>query len=66
MFLNTSTKDDRVHPGHARKFAAKLKEHGFDYIYHENIDGGHAGASNLKEVAFMKAMDYAFFWKYLK
>lgn len=66
MFLNTSTKDDRVHPGHARKFAAKLEEYGFDYIYHENIDGGHAGASNLKEVAFMKAMDYAFFWKYLK
>lgn len=66
MFLNTSTKDDRVHPGHARKFAAKLEEYGFDYIYHENIDGGHAGASNLKEVAFMRAMDYAFFWKYLK
>ncbi len=66
MFLHTSTKDDRVHPGHARKFAAKLKEYGFKYIYHENIDGGHAGASNLKEVAFMKAMNYAFFWKYLK
>lgn len=66
IFLNTSTKDDRVHPGHARKFAARLKEYGFDFIYHENIDGGHAGASNLKEVAFMKAMDYAFFWKYLK
>lgn len=66
MFLNTSTKDDRVHPGHARKFAAKLEEYGFDYIYHENIDGGHSGASNLKEVAFMQAMDYAFFWKYLK
>jgi prolyl oligopeptidase len=66
MFLNTSTKDDRVHPGHARKFAATLEEYGVDYIYHENIDGGHAGASNLKELAFMKAMDYAFFWKYLK
>lgn len=66
MFLNTSTKDDRVHPGHARKFAAKLSDFGFNYIYHENIDGGHAGASNLKEVAFMRAMDYAFFWKYLK
>lgn len=66
IFLNTSTKDDRVHPGHARKFAAKLKEYDFDYLYYENIDGGHAGASNLKEVAFMKAMDYAFFWKYLK
>ena len=66
IFLHTSTKDDRVHPGHARKFAAKLEEHGFDYHYHENIDGGHAGASNLLELAFMKALDYAFFWKYLK
>ena len=66
MFLNTSTKDDRVHPGHARKFAAKLKEYGHEYYYHENIDGGHAGASNMKELAFMKALDYAFFWKFLK
>lgn len=66
IFLNTSTKDDRVHPGHARKFAAKLLEHGHSYYYHENIDGGHAGASNIKELAFMKALDYAFFWQHLK
>lgn len=66
MFLNTSTKDDRVHPGHARKFAAKLEEFDHPYYYHENIDGGHAGASNLKELAFMNALDYAFFWKHLK
>lgn len=66
IFLNTSTKDDRVHPGHARKFAAKLEEFGHPYYYHENIDGGHAGASNLKELANMKALDYAFFWKHLK
>lgn len=66
MYLNTSTKDDRVHPGHARKFGALIKEYGFDYLYHENIDGGHAGASNSKELAFMMAMNYAFFWKYLK
>ena len=66
IFLNTSTKDDRVHPGHARKFAAKLLEYGHTYFYHENIDGGHAGASNLKELAFMKALDYAFFWQHLK
>lgn len=66
MFLHTSTKDDRVHPGHARKFAAKLLEYGHTYFYHENIDGGHAGASNFKELAFMKALDYAFFWQHLK
>ncbi|MBC7427654.1 MAG: S9 family peptidase [Bacteriovorax sp.] len=66
IFLNTSTKDDRVHPGHARKFAAKLEEYGHPYFYHENIEGGHAGASNMKELAFMKALDYMFFWKFLK
>lgn len=65
MFINTSTKDDRVHPGHARKFAAKLEEYGLPYFYHENIDGGHAGASNMRELAFMKALDYMFFWKQL-
>lgn len=66
IFVNTSTKDDRVHPGHARKFSAKLEEYGHSYLYHENIEGGHAGASNLVELAFMKALDYQFFWKYLK
>lgn len=66
IFLNTSTKDDRVHPAHARKFAAKLEEFGHEFFYYENIDGGHAGASNLKELAFVEALDYAFFWKYLK
>ncbi len=65
MYINTSTKDDRVHPGHARKFAAKLEEYGLPYFYHENIDGGHAGASNMRELAFMKALDYMFFWKQL-
>ena len=66
IFLNTSTKDDRVHPAHARKFAAKLQEYGHKYFYHENINGGHAGFSNLKELAFIEALDYAFFWKHLK
>lgn len=66
MYLHTSTKDDRVHPGHARKFAAKLKEYNLPYLYHENIDGGHAGASNIRETAAMQARDYAFFWKYLR
>jgi len=65
MFLNTSTKDDRVHPGHARKFAAKLKSYHHPVYYYENIDGGHAGASNFKEQAFKHALDMCFFWKYL-
>ncbi|MFI4966502.1 MAG: prolyl oligopeptidase family protein, partial [Caulobacterales bacterium] len=41
VFIETSTKDDRVHPAHARKAAARLKEYGYDYLYYENIDGGH-------------------------
>jgi len=65
MYLNTSTKDDRVHPAHARKFAAKLKEFGFLYYYFENIEGGHAGAANTSELANNLTYSYAFFWKHL-
>ena len=43
----TSTKDDRVHPGHARKTAARLHALGQPYYYYENIDGGHSAAANL-------------------
>ena len=38
----TNTQDDRVHPGHARKFAAKLEALGLPYLYYENTDGGHS------------------------
>ena len=47
----TSTKDDRVHPGHARKMAAKMQAMGLPFLYYENTDGGHAAAANLKESA---------------
>lgn len=66
MFVNTSTKDDRVHPGHARKFAAVLKEYGHRYYYYENIDGGHAGSANFVEMAHKHAMDMCFFWEHLQ
>ncbi len=66
IFINTSTKDDRVHPGHARKFAAKILEYGHPLFYYENIDGGHAGASNYREQAFKHALDMIFFWNVLK
>jgi prolyl oligopeptidase len=65
MFLNTSTKDDRVHPGHARKFAAKLEEYSHPVYYYENMVGGHAGASNFKESAFKHTLDMCFFWEHL-
>lgn len=58
----TSTKDDRVHPGHARKMAAKLESYGFEVIYYENLEGGHAGASNNPQTAFFTALNYAYLW----
>ena len=50
-FFVTSTKDDRVHPGHARKMAAKMQAMGLPFLYYENTDGGHVAAANLKESA---------------
>ncbi|SFN76865.1 prolyl oligopeptidase [Bradyrhizobium sp. Rc3b] len=56
----TSTKDDRVHPGHARKAAAKLAALGQPYFYYENIDGGHSAAANLMECARRLALEYTY------
>jgi prolyl oligopeptidase len=56
----TSTKDDRVHPGHARKMAAKMAAFGLPFLYYENIDGGHAAAANLQERARQNALQYAY------
>ena len=56
----TSTKDDRVHPGHARKFAKLFEETGKDFLYYENIDGGHSAAANLKERAKRSALEYTY------
>ena len=44
-FFVTSTKDDRVHPGHARKMAAKMEAMGLPFLYYENVEGGHAAAA---------------------
>jgi prolyl oligopeptidase len=62
MLITTSTRDDRVHPGHARKMAAKMRDQGHDILYYENIEGGHAAASDNKQRAFMDALDYTFLW----
>ncbi|HMC66924.1 MAG TPA: prolyl oligopeptidase family serine peptidase, partial [Gemmataceae bacterium] len=64
--FTTSTRDDRVHPGHARKMVAKMKEMGHDVLYYENIEGGHGGAADNKQAAFMTALAYAFLWNELK
>jgi prolyl oligopeptidase len=60
VFIETSTKDDRVHPAHARKAAARLKALGEPYLYYENIDGGHAAAANLNETARRLALEYTY------
>ncbi len=65
-YIYTSTKDDRVHPGHARKFAQRLEDMGKPFYYYENIDGGHAGAANLEETAHSQALVYAYLLKELK
>jgi prolyl oligopeptidase len=59
LFL-TSTRDDRVHPGHARKMAAKMQSLGADVLYYENIEGGHGGSANNQQAAYMNALAYAF------
>ena len=64
--FTTSTRDDRVHPGHARKMAAKMKEMDLDLLYYENIEGGHGGAADNKQAAFMSALAYTFLWNQLK
>jgi len=60
ILFTTSTRDDRVHPGHARKMVAKMLEQGHDVLYYENIEGGHAGAADNKQRAFMTALVYEF------
>ncbi len=62
----TSTRDDRVHPGHARKMMARMKEMGADVRSYENIEGGHGGSANNEQAAHMNALAFTFLWKTLK
>ena len=65
LLLTTSTRDDRVHPGHARKMVARMLEQGHDVLYYENIEGGHGGAADNEQAAFMQALQWTFFAKQL-
>lgn len=60
VFIHTSTKDDRVHPGHARKAAARMLELGYPVLFYENTDGGHGAAANLQETARRLALEYTY------
>ena len=57
MLFYTSTRDDRVHPGHARKMAAALESMGVPFYYWENIEGGHGGVANQEQAALRIALE---------
>ncbi len=63
--LMTSTRDDRVHPGHARKMVARMREFGHDVRYYENIEGGHGGAADNEQRAVKWALVFEFLWQRL-
>ena len=63
--VTTSTRDDRVHPGHARKMTAALEETGQPVWYYENIEGGHAGAADNAQTAFKSALCFSFLHRML-
>ncbi|MDO3400542.1 prolyl oligopeptidase family serine peptidase [Mycolicibacterium neoaurum] len=63
ILITTSTRDDRVHPGHARKMTAALEEAGHPVNYYENIEGGHGGAADNSQAAFRSALIYRYLWQ---
>ena len=65
VFLFTSSLDDRVHPGHARRFAHKLEKLNQSFYYYENSEGGHSSASNYEQRATLKALKYIYLYKKL-
>ena len=60
MLNTTSTRDDRVHPGHARKMTAALEDAGHQVWFYENIEGGHGGVADNAQAAFMTALIFEF------
>jgi prolyl oligopeptidase len=59
-FIFTTTKDDRVGPQHARKFAARMEELGLPFYYYENTEGGHAAGANLRQTAHTTALEMTY------
>lgn len=66
VLFMTSTRDDRVHPGHARKMMARMLAAGVDVMYYENIEGGHGGAANNQQRAYMSALAYRYLMEKLQ
>ena len=65
VLFTTSTRDDRVHPGHARKMAARLLALGHEVLYFENIEGGHGGAADNEQRAHVQALEMSYLWRQL-
>lgn len=62
LMITTSTKDDRVHPGHARSLGYLAENAGKEVLYFENIEGGHGGAADNAQRAHNQALGWAFLW----
>jgi len=65
VLFTTSTRDDRVHPGHARKMAARMLALGHEVLYFENIEGGHGGAADNEQRAHVQALEMSYLWRQL-
>ena len=66
VFFWTNTRDDRVHPAHARKMVARMNDMGHKVYYYENTEGGHAAGANLNARAYTDALEYAYLWMKLR
>jgi prolyl oligopeptidase len=66
VFFTTSTRDDRVHPGHARKMAALMEQQGHDVLFYENIEGGHSSGADHIQAANTEALEFSFLWSHLQ
>jgi len=65
VLFTTSTRDDRVHPAHARKMAARMMAQGHGVLYYENIEGGHGGAADNEQRANLQALEFSYLWMQL-
>ena len=66
IFFWTNTRDDRVHPAHARKAVARMSDMGHKVYYYENTEGGHGGGANLNQRAYTDALSYSYLWMMLR
>jgi prolyl oligopeptidase len=66
VFFWTTTRDDRVHPGHARKMVARMMEMGHPVYYFENIEGGHGSGSTNRQRAEIQTLEFAYLWTMLR